>query len=67
MSFPDFFKSRRFLPLFTTQFFGAFNDNFFKTALTVLIVYSLATTKEEGQILASVGTGLFILPYILFS
>ena len=25
-------KSRRFLPLFVTQFLGAFNDNLFKNA-----------------------------------
>ncbi|ELL13913.1 hypothetical protein NM97020_1505 [Neisseria meningitidis 97020] len=30
-------KSRRFAPLFATQFLGAFNDNVFKTALFVMI------------------------------
>lgn len=30
-------KSRRFGPLFATQFLGAFNDNVFKTALFVMI------------------------------
>ena len=31
------FKSSRFLPLFITQFFGAFNDNAFKNALLIPI------------------------------
>lgn len=26
-------KSRRFVPLFATQFLGAFNDNVFKTTM----------------------------------
>ena len=33
--------ARRFLPLFLTQFLGAFNDNFFKSALMMLITYRL--------------------------
>ena len=35
-------RSRRFLPLFLTQFLGAFNDNVFKNALVMLITYRLA-------------------------
>jgi len=34
-----FAKSRRFAPLFATQFLGAFNDNLFKTTLFVLISF----------------------------
>ena len=30
---------RRFLPLFVTQFLGAFNDNLFKTAMVILVTY----------------------------
>jgi len=33
-------KSRRFLPFFLTQFFGALNDNLFKNALLVILVSS---------------------------
>ena len=33
--------TRRFMPLFLTQFLGAFNDNFFKSALMMLITYRL--------------------------
>ncbi|MBB4633051.1 hypothetical protein [Sphingosinicella soli] len=31
--------ARRFGPLFATQFLGAFNDNFYKTAMLFLITY----------------------------
>lgn len=56
------------MPLFLTQFFGAFNDNLFKNALVILITFRLA--EENGmnaQILITVVAGLFILPFFLFS
>ena len=60
--------SKRFLPLFLTQFFGAFNDNIFKNALIILITYRLAAqTGENAQILITIAAGLFILPFLLFS
>ena len=58
-------KSRRFLPLLITQFFGALNDNLFKNALLTLVAFSLA--KEQSDILSNVIAGLFILPFFLFS
>src|SRR3546814_18374559 len=43
-------KSRRFLPLFVTQFLGAFNDNLFKNALVMLILFRLAEGRgRAGQ------------------
>jgi acyl-[acyl-carrier-protein]-phospholipid O-acyltransferase/long-chain-fatty-acid--[acyl-carrier-protein] ligase len=56
------------LPLFITQFLGAFNDNVFKNAIVILITYKLL--KNSGlntQILVTVAAGLFILPFFLFS
>ena len=35
----NFHTTRRFAPLFGTQFLGAFNDNVFKTALFVMISF----------------------------
>ena len=35
----NFHATRRFAPLFGTQFLGAFNDNMFKTALFVMISF----------------------------
>ena len=61
-------RSRRFLPLFLTQFLGAFNDNFFKSALLMLITYRLADAAGyDARILVNVAGGIFILPFFLFS
>lgn len=60
--------TRRFLPLFVTQFFGALNDNLFKNAIAILILFRLAAQDGlNGQILVTVATGIFILPFFLFS
>lgn len=61
--------SRRFLPLFLTQFFGALNDNLFKNALLVIIVSASIASVEPGNtnILVNLAAGLFILPFFLFS
>jgi acyl-[acyl-carrier-protein]-phospholipid O-acyltransferase / long-chain-fatty-acid--[acyl-carrier-protein] ligase len=65
---PELLKSRRFLPLFITQFLGAFNDNVFKNALVMLITFKLAAqTGEDAQMLVVLAGALFILPYLLFS
>lgn len=61
-------KTRRFLPLFITQFLGAFNDNFFKNALVILITYKIAIGSEvQQQFLVTLAAGIFILPFFLFS
>jgi acyl-[acyl-carrier-protein]-phospholipid O-acyltransferase/long-chain-fatty-acid--[acyl-carrier-protein] ligase len=62
------FKTRRFLPLFITQFLGAFNDNIFKNAFVILITYRLAEIAGwNGQILITFAAAIFILPFFLFS
>ena len=64
------FKSRRFLPLFLTQFLGAFNDNLFKNALLMLVTFTLASQLPEGvkpQMFLALAGGIFILPFFLFS
>lgn len=60
-------KTRRFLPLFITQFFNAFNDNVFKNALVVLITYQIAKSLAEEQYYLALTGGIFILPFFLFS
>jgi acyl-[acyl-carrier-protein]-phospholipid O-acyltransferase/long-chain-fatty-acid--[acyl-carrier-protein] ligase len=61
-------RSRRFLPLFVTQFLGAFNDNLFKNAMVILILFRIAGQSGlNGQILVTAAAGLFILPFFLFS
>lgn len=64
----DLLKTRRFLPLFITQFLGAFNDNVFKNALVVLITYRIAEAAGlNAQLLVTLAAGIFILPFFLFS
>lgn len=63
-----FFYTRRFLPLFSTQFFGAFNDNVLKNALVILITYTISVRSgTNAQALVTIAAGLFILPFLLFS
>ncbi len=67
----DLLKDIRFAPLFVTQFLGAFHDNLFKNALVVLLVYgvlnSQAQTGMAPEVLVTLATGIFILPFVLFS
>ncbi|WP_148715079.1 MFS transporter [Chitinolyticbacter meiyuanensis] len=64
----DLFASRRFLPLFGTQFLGAFNDNLFKNAFLVMIAfYGLSTAGLDAKTLVNAAAGIFILPFFLFS
>ncbi|MEK1930810.1 MAG: acyl-[ACP]--phospholipid O-acyltransferase [Pararhizobium sp.] len=56
--------SRKFAPLFWTQFLSAFNDNFLKQTLVFVI---LAQMAAEGASLVTVAGGIFILPFLLLS
>lgn len=61
-------SKRRFLPLFMTQFLGAFNDNFYKNALVVLITYMMSEPLGvQSDVLVALAGGLLILPMFLFS
>jgi 1-acyl-sn-glycerol-3-phosphate acyltransferase len=61
-------EERRFLPFFITQFLGAFNDNFYKNALVVLITFQAANmTSLSPGVLVNLAAGVFILPFFLFS
>lgn len=58
--------TRRFLPFFVTQLLGAFNDNVFKQALVLAILYKLGT-ESDVSLLVNLCALLFILPFFLFS
>ncbi|GGI97838.1 MFS transporter [Halopseudomonas pertucinogena] len=58
--------SRRFLPYFVTQFLGAFNDNVFKQALVLAILFRVGSTMDPN-VLINFSALLFILPFFLFS
>ncbi len=60
-------KSRRFLPFFLTQFFGALNDNVLKLSALTLIAFHLVHGAEKNQLYQALGAGLFTLPFFLFS
>ncbi len=61
-------KTRRFLPIFITQFLGALNDNTFKQALIIFFTFHAASVMNlQPTILNNLAAGLFILPYFLFS
>ncbi len=61
-------RTRRFLPLFLTQFLGAFNDNVYKNAVVILITYRIgATVTAKPELLVTLAAGIFILPFFLFS
>lgn len=60
-------KERTFLPLFLTQFFGAFNDNAFKLAMLTLISYHLTSSQTASEHYQALAGALFIFPFFLFS
>lgn len=61
-------RSRRFAPLFWTQFLNAFNDNVYKNALVILIIFQGDTLYGiDTNVLVTLCAGFFILPYFLFS
>jgi acyl-[acyl-carrier-protein]-phospholipid O-acyltransferase/long-chain-fatty-acid--[acyl-carrier-protein] ligase len=64
----DLMSDRRFLPLFITQFLGAFNDNIFKMSLSVLVGYEIwAVGGVDPKVLVSFAAGLFIFPFLIFA
>ena len=60
-------RARRFLPLFATQFLGAFNDSLFKQAVVLFVTYQLYSNASKELVFSSIAQGLFILPFFLFS
>ncbi|MBU0669158.1 MAG: MFS transporter [Alphaproteobacteria bacterium] len=58
---------RRFLPLFCTQLLNAFNDNLYKTAMVLFVVYSVYNSEESESMFSGIASALFIIPFVLFS
>src|SRR6202048_3223725 len=57
--------TRRFAPLFWCQFFSAFNDNFLKNALVILILFRLGG-GHSGELIA-LAAAVFIAPFFFLS
>ena len=60
-------RQRRFLPFFLTQALGAFNDNVYRNAMTVLIAFQIGLAADQVTLYTNLAPALFILPYLLFS
>src|SRR5712692_4303511 len=57
--------TRRFAPLFWTQFFSAFSDNFLKNSLVILILFHMKGSDAEALI--TLAAAVFIAPYFFLS
>ncbi len=60
-------RQRRFLPLFVTQLLGAFNDNLYKNAMLLFVVYGIYNSERQEARFAAIASALFILPFFLLS
>ncbi len=60
-------NKRRFLPLFVTQFLNAFNDNFYKMTMVILVTYDIYSDPAREANFNAIAGALFILPFFLFS
>ena len=60
-------RTRRFLPLFVTQLLGAFNDNLFKNAMVLFVVYNVYDSESAEAKFSALASALFILPFFVLS
>lgn len=64
-------KDHRFLPLFITQFLGAFHDNLFKNAMIILVVYQLASQlgldAKTQALMSTAAAATLVFPFFFFS
>ena len=63
--FTKLMAARRFAPLFWCQFFSAFNDNFVRQMLAMIILFKLG--EEAAGSLVTLAVGIFIAPSLLLS
>lgn len=59
--------SRRFLPLFVTQLLNAFNDNLFKNAMVLFVVYQVYQSEKAEAQFSAIASAVFILPFFVLS
>ena len=53
--------------MFVAQFLGALNDNLLKNALVIQVAYGRSESASDVEVIVTIATALFILPYFLFS
>jgi predicted MFS family arabinose efflux permease len=59
--------TRRFLPLFITQLLGAFNDNLYKNAMVLYVVYTVYSSEAQEARFSAIASAAFILPFVMLS
>src|SRR5258708_17246002 len=59
-------QKKSFWALIVTQFFGAYNDNFLKTLVTLLVVAWVDDTSRRNS-LVSASAAIFGAPFLIFS
>ncbi|MFP5449571.1 MAG: metal-dependent hydrolase, partial [Alphaproteobacteria bacterium] len=47
------------MPLFVTQLLGAFNDNLFKNAMVLFVVYGVFNNEQAEALFSAVATAVF--------
>lgn len=61
-------KDKKFYPLFWAQFGGAFNDNFYKSALMMLFTYGVIERWGLSvDVLNNIVAAALIIPFLLFA
>jgi MFS family permease len=63
----DLMRQRQFLPLFLTQLLNALNDNLYKNAMVLFVVYTVYDSPETETLISGLATAIFVLPFVLFS
>jgi acyl-[acyl-carrier-protein]-phospholipid O-acyltransferase / long-chain-fatty-acid--[acyl-carrier-protein] ligase len=63
--FNQLMRTRRFAPLFWCQFFSAFNDNFVRQLLAMLILFRFGA--EDAGVKVTLAVAVFVLPSIALS
>lgn len=63
----ELIRARRFLPLFVTQLLGAFNDNLFKNAMVLFVVYSVYNSEADEARFSAIASAVFVIPFFLLS
>lgn len=65
--YKDLLKHLGFQSFLWTQFLGAFNDNFYKIAVSLFAIEAAREYGEGGSLYLSLAGALFVLPFFLFS
>lgn len=66
--FSSLLYTKRFGPLFFTQFLGAFNDNLLRFSIIMFLILNVFDgDSENSRILVATTGAIFILPFFLFS